>query len=150
MKKKSLLLIGTLLISVLSTSLLTSCNKDTWCYIDVTVVDSKNQDMPAPGAWVKIQYVKDNPSDPSNPITGTISDTGQCNEMGIYKTRFAAPAIFTVTARIDEPDTLNNHRFYYREGEKSVRLKEGEIVTTTVKVISDRILGRADFQEVTK
>ena len=93
---------------------------------------------------------KDNPSDPSNPITGTISDTGQCNEMGIYKTRFAAPAIFTVTARIDEPDTLNNHRFYYREGEKSVRLKEGEIVTTTVKVISDRILGRADFQEITK
>lgn len=149
MKKKSLLLIGTLLISVLSTCLLTSCDKDTWCYIDVTVVDSKNNDQPAPGAWVKIQYVKENASDPANPITGTVSDTGQCNEAGIYQTRFAAPAIFTVVARVDEPDTLN-HRFYYREGEKSIRLKEGETVTTTVKIIGEKTLGRADFQDITK
>ena len=56
-------------------------------------------------------------------------------------------AIFTIIARIDEPDTLN-HKFYYREGEKSVRLKEGEVVTATVKIIGDKILGRADFQEL--
>ncbi len=149
MKKKSLFFIGTLLISALSTCLLTSCDKDTWCYIDVTVVDSKNDDQPASGAWVKIQYVKDNASDPTNPITGSISDTGQCDASGVYQTRFAAPAIFTVVARVDEPDTLN-HRYYYREGEKSVRLKESETVATTVKIVGDRTLGRADFQEITK
>ena len=149
MKKKSFLLIGALLISALSTCLITSCDKDTWCYIDVTVVDSKNEDKPAPGAWVKIQYVNDNHSDPSNPVAGTIADTGQCNESGVYQTRFAAPAIFTVVARIDEPDTLN-HRYYYRQGEKSIRLKESETVATTVRIIGDRTLGRADFQEITK
>jgi hypothetical protein len=149
MKKKSLFLIGTLLISVLSVLLFTSCDKDTWCYIDVTVIDSKNNNLPAPNAWVKIQYVKENPSDPTNPITGSISDTGQCDASGVYKTRFAAPAIFTVVARVDEPDTLNN-RFYYREGEKSVRLKESETVSTTVKIIGDRTLGRADFRDITK
>lgn len=149
MKKNSLFLIGTLLISVLSVLLFTSCDKDTWCYIDVTVIDSKNNNLPAPNAWVKIQYVKENPSDPTNPITGSISDTGQCDASGVYKTRFAAPAIFTVVARVDEPDTLNN-RFYYREGEKSVRLKESETVSTTVKIIGDRTLGRADFRDITK
>lgn len=149
MKKKSLFLVGALLISVLSALLFTSCDKDTWCYIDVTVIDSKNNNLPAPGAWVKIQYVKENDSDPSNPITGTIADTGQCDASGVYKTRFAAPAIFTIVARVDEPDTLNN-RSYYREGEKSVRLKESETVTTTVKIIGDRTLGRADFQDITK
>ena len=61
--------------------------------------------------------------------------------------KFAAPAIFTVTARIDEPDTLNN-KYYYREGEKTVRLKEGEAVPVTVKVTGPKTLGRADFQEI--
>ena len=82
-----------------------------------------------------------------NNIVGTIADTGQCNENGIYKTRFAAPAIFTIIARVDEPDTLNSKK-YYREGEKSIRLKEGEVVTATVKIIGDKVLGRADFQEI--
>ena len=150
MKKKILPLFGLLLISVLSTVAFTSCDKDTWCYLEVTVLDSKNNNQPAAGAWVKVQYVKYNEDDPASSVVGTISDTTQCDNSGVAKTKFAAPAIFTIMARIDEPDTLNNHRFYYREGEKSVRLKEGEIVTTTVKVISDRILGRADFQEITK
>ena len=147
MKKKCFTLFGLLLISALTTLFFTSCDKDTWCYIDVTVTDSKNDNAPAPGAWVKIQYVKNNEADPQNSVVGTISDTGQCDNSGIYRTKFAAPAILTVTARIDEPDTLN-HKFYYREGEKSIRLKEGETVTTTVKVIGDKVLGRADFQEI--
>ena len=147
MKKKSLSLIGILVISVLSAIAFSACDKDTWYYLDVTVVDSKYDNAPAGGAWVKVQYVKKNESDPMNNVVGTISDTGQCNANGIYKTRFAAPAIFTIIARIDEPDTLN-HKFYYREGEKSVRLKEGEVVTATVKIIGDKILGRADFQEL--
>ena len=78
---------------------------------------------------------------------GTISDTGQCNANGVYSTKFAAPAIFTVTARINEPDTLNN-KYYYREGERSIRLKTGEVVTTTVKVTGEKTLGRADFQDI--
>lgn len=147
MKKKSLSLIGILLISALSTLFFTSCDKDTWCYIDVTVLDSKNDNLPSPGAWVKIQYVKRNNDNPDNSIYGTIADTGQCDANGIYRTRFAAPAIFTVTARIDEPDEINN-KLYYREGEKSVRLKEGETVTATVKVTGERTLGRADFGEI--
>ena len=147
MKKKCLPIIGILLISTLSAIAFSACQKDTWCYIDVNVIDTKNNNAPASGAWVKIQYVKKNEADPLNNITGTISDTGQCNENGIYKTKFAAPAIFTVTARVKEPDTLNNKE-YYREGEKSIRLKEGEVVSTTVKIVGEKVLGRADFREV--
>lgn len=147
MKKKSILFIGTLLISALSTMLFTACDKDTWCYIDVTVLDSEKNDAPAGGAWVKIQYVKENEADPLNPITGTIADTGQCDNNGYYRTKFAAPAIFTVEARIDEPDTLN-HKSYFRNGEKSIRLKEGETVAVNVKVTSAKQLGRADFRPV--
>ena len=147
MKKKVLSTIGILFISLLSTVAFTSCDKDTWCYLDVTVLDSRNKNVPASGAWVKVQYVKTNEADPQNNVVGTISDTGQCNVNGVYSTKFAAPAIFTVTARIHEPDTLNN-KYYYREGERSVRLKPGEIVTTTVKVTGEKTLGRADFKDI--
>ena len=147
MKKKCLPLIGILLISALSAIAFSACDKDTFCYLDVTVIDSKYDNAPAGGAWVKVQYVKKNESDPMNNVVGTISDTGQCNENGIYKTKFAAPAIFTITARVKEPDTLNNKE-YYREGEKSIRLKESEVVTATVKIIGEKVLGRAYFQEI--
>jgi len=147
MKKKILPLFGLLFISVLSTVALTSCDKDTWCYLEVTVLDSKNGNNPAPGAWVKTQYVKNNESDPQNNVVGTIADTGQCDQSGVYRTKFAAPAIFTIMARINEPDTLNN-KFYYRQGERTVRLKEGEVITSTVKVIGDKTLGRADFRDI--
>ncbi len=148
MKKKCLPFIGILLISALSAIAFSACDKDTWCYLDVTVIDSKYNNAPAAGAWVKTQYVKKNDADPMNNIVGTISDTGQCNENGIYRTRFAAPAIFTIIARVDDPDTINVNKHYYREGEKSVRLKEGEVVTATVKIIGDKILGLANFQEI--
>jgi hypothetical protein len=149
MKKKTLPILGLLFISALSFLSFGSCEKDTKCYIEVTVLDSRKDNQPAPGAWVKIQYVKNSEDDTNSNVVGTISDTGQCDASGVYKTRFAAPAIFTVVARVDEPDTLNN-RFYYREGEKSVRLKESETVSTTVKIIGDRTLGRADFRDITK
>lgn len=145
MKKKSLFLIGALLISALSTILFNACDKDTTCYIDVTVLDAKNENLPAAGAWVKIGYVKANENDPANPITGTINDTLQCDQNGFVHFEFPHPAIFTITARIDVPDTLN-WKSYYREGEKSIRLKEGETVTATVKVTGEPTLGRADFR----
>ncbi|MCQ2295329.1 MAG: hypothetical protein MJZ67_06710 [Bacteroidales bacterium] len=147
MKKKSLFLIGTLLFSVLSSFLFTSCDKDTWCYLDVTVLDSQNNNAPAGGAWVKVQYVKANEADPNNPITGTIFDIGQCGADGVYRTKFAAPAIMTIEARIDEPDELNG-RPWYRAGEQSIRLKSGETVTATVKVIGEKVLGHANFEEL--
>lgn len=147
MKKKILPLFGLLLISVLSTVAFSSCDKDTWCYLEVTVLDSKNNNQPAAGAWVKVQYVKYNEDDPASSVVGTISDTTQCDNSGVAKTKFAAPAIFTIMARIDEPDTLN-HKYYYRQGMRTVRLKEGEVVTSTVKVTGDKTLGRADFQDI--
>ncbi|MBR1833924.1 MAG: hypothetical protein IJ785_00210 [Bacteroidales bacterium] len=147
MKKKTLPILGLLFISALSFLSFGSCEKDTKCYIEVTVLDSKNNNLPAPGAWVKIQYVKNNEEDPNNNIVGTISDTGQCDQNGVYRTFFYAPAIFTIQARIDEPDTLN-HKFYYRQGERTIRLKEGETVTSTVKVTGDKTLGRADFGDI--
>ena len=147
MKKKTLPFIGFLLISVLSTVAFSSCDKDTWCYLEVTVLDSKNNNLPSPGAWVKVQYVKNNENDPQSSVVGTIADTVQCDGSGIARTKFAAPAIMTIMARIDEPDTLN-HKFYYRQGERTVRLKEGEVITSTVKVTGDKTLGRADFQDI--
>ena len=56
MKKKVLPFIGLLLISVLSATILSSCDKDTWCYLEVTVLDSKKDNMPAPGAWIRVRY----------------------------------------------------------------------------------------------
>lgn len=147
MKKKSLFILAILSISALSATLFTSCDKDTWCYLDITVVDARTNSIPTDTTYVKVQYVKHNDTDPNNDVVGTIADTGMCDERGTYQTRFAAPAIFTITARINEPDTLN-HKFYFREGEKSIRLKEGETVTATVKVTGDKTLGRADFQPI--
>ena len=147
MKKKTLPILGLLFISALSFLSFGSCEKDTKCYIEVTVLDSRKDNMPAPGAWVKIQYVKNSEDDTNSNVVGTISDTGQCDQNGVYRTFFYAPAIFTIQARIDEPDSVN-HKFYYREGERTVRLKEGETVTSSVKVTSDKKLGRADFRPI--
>lgn len=147
MKKKTLPILGLLFISALSFLSFGSCEKDTHCYIEVTVLDSRKDNQPAPGAWVKIQYVKNSEDDTNSNVVGTISDTGQCDQNGVYRTFFYAPAIFTIQARIDEPDPVN-HKFYYREGERTVRLKEGETVTSSVKVTSDKKLGRADFRPI--
>ena len=49
MKKKCLPLIGILLISALSAIAFSACDKDTFCYLDVTVIDSKYDNAPAGG-----------------------------------------------------------------------------------------------------
>lgn len=142
MKKTNWSLIGILLISILSTLVFTACDKDTWCYLDVTVVDAKYKNAPAAGAWVKVQYV--NPQNAED--CGTIADTGQCDMNGVFHTKFAAPAIFTIAGRVDEPDTINQIP-HYREGLKTTRLKEGENVEITVKVSADSVKrGNANFQ----
>lgn len=136
MKKKRSFLFGILLISVLSTALLVSCDKDTWCYLEVAVKDIETQ-QPVEGAWVKIDM-----------DGSTINDLGQTNSSGAYSTKFAAPAIFNITSRLDFVDTVNPTIKFYREGVKSVRLKEGETVEATVIIESDRIRGNADFTEI--
>lgn len=135
MKKKRSLFFGFLLISALSSTLFTSCDKDTWCYLDVTVTDIENK-QPVEGAWVKIDM-----------NGSTISDLGQTNSSGIYSTKFAAPAIFNITSRLNYVDTNNPNIRFYREGIKSVRLKEGETVSATVVIEHDRARGNADFSE---
>ena len=124
MKKNRLFWGGLLLISVLSAFTFSACDKDTWCYVEVMVKDQKT-DKAAPGAYVRIA------------MDGTIADTGITDENGIYSTKFAAPAIFNVKARILHKDTLNPNVPYFRQGIKSVRLKEGETVQVTAIVESD-------------
>ncbi len=135
MKKKQLLLGGILLISILSTCFFFSCDKDTWCYLEVTVTD-QTTNMPVPGAHVRIS------------MDGTIDDRGLTNENGIYTTKFAAPAIFNVWARVIHFDSLNPQAPYFRQGVKSVRLKESETVQVTTVIESDIHRGEIDNWEI--
>lgn len=135
MKKKQLLLGGILLISILSTCFFFSCDKDTWCYLEVTVTD-QTTNMPVPGAHVRIS------------MDGTIDDRGLTNENGIYTTKFAAPAIFNVQARVIHFDSLNPQAPYFRQGVKSVRLKESETVQVTTVIESDIHRGEIDNWEI--
>lgn len=131
MKKKKWLYIGILLISALSATLFASCDKDTWCYLDVTAVEMDK--TPVANAWVKIDMEG-----------STIFDKGYTESNGVYSTKFAAPAIFNITVRVPYIDTLNPNTPYYREGIKSVRLKEGETVSETVVIEEEIKRGEID------
>lgn len=135
MKKTRLLLGGILLISLLSVVVFSACDKDTWCYLEVSVVDQKTN-LPAPDAHLLIS------------MDGTLADTGITDANGIYTTKFAAPAIFNVKARLLYKDTLNPNVPYFRQGIKSVRLKEGETVQVTAVVESDIHRGEIDNWEI--
>lgn len=135
MKKTRLLLGGILLISLLSVVVFSACDKDTWCYLEVSVVDQKTN-LPAPDAHLLIS------------MDGTLADTGITDANGIYTTKFAAPAIFNVKARLLYQDTLNPNVPYFRQGIKSVRLKEGETVQVTAVVESDIHRGDIDNWEI--
>lgn len=135
MKKTRLLLGGILLISLLSVVVFSACDKDTWCYLEVSVVDQKTN-LPAPDAHLLIS------------MDGTLADTGITDANGIYTTKFAAPAIFNVKARLLYQDTLNPNVPYFRQGVKSVRLKEGETVQVTAVVESDIHRGEIDNWEI--
>lgn len=135
MKKKRLFWGGLLLISVLSAITFSACDKDTWCYLEVLVKDQQT-DLPAPDAHILIS------------MEGTLADTGITDANGIYTTKFAAPAIFNVKARLSYYDTLNPNVPYFRQGIKSVRLKEGETVQVTAVVESDVHRGNIDNWEI--
>ena len=78
MKKNCLVLGGILLISLLSTLVFSACDKDTWCYLEVSVKDLKGNIQG--DAHVRIS------------MQGTIEDIGATNANGVYTTKFAAPA----------------------------------------------------------
>ena len=131
MKKKRTLWCGILLISALSVIAFSSCDKDTWCYLEVSVIDQATK-SPLPAAHVRIN------------MDGSIDDRGITDEAGVYSTKFAAPAIFNVSARTLYVDTLNPSVPFFRKGIKSVRLKEGETVQVTVEIEDQMYRGEID------
>lgn len=127
MKKNALLLVGILFISALSALCFSACDKDTYCYLDVSVTDVLTK-QPVADALVLIDM-----------NGSSISDTGRTDNSGMYSTKFAAPAIFNVVVQKDTLDPLNPGKRYYRQGTKSIRLKEGETVTANV-ILEEEIL----------
>lgn len=125
MKKKGLLLGCALFISILGVATLISCDKDTYSYLDVTVIDQSTGRV-VPSAYVEIG------------TTGsTVGASGYTNESGVFSTKFTAPAVFDIKAQIiiiDTPAYPLNQWHLHRDGISSVRLKESETVSTTVYI----------------
>ena len=122
MKKKRIFAAAALLVSALGIATLVSCDKDTLCYVKVTVVDEANGNAPVEGAYVKI----DNNG-------SSIYKEGATNANGVYQTDFPAPAIFDVHV-LDSAvwdSTYNKYRGY-RTGEATFKLKTAETVDVTV------------------
>lgn len=137
MKKKSFAASGVLLISILALSFFTSCDKNTYSDIEVTVTDSFG--APIYNAFVDI-YADG----------GSIRRTGYTDKHGVFTTQFGAPAIFGVHAKYElfrdslfritiNDTTLREEHIHNKYGEQSIRLKEGETVTVTVPLISNSI-----------
>lgn len=127
MKKKIIIISCLLLISSLAAFFFAACDKDTDCYVEVTVID-QNTNLPISGALVTIDI--DN---------SYVSAEGYTNANGRFDAVFKAPAIFNVVARYETgyDDIYTPEEWYcYREGHNTIRLKEGEVVKTTVIVES--------------
>lgn len=128
MKKKSVLLAVALLIATLTTVCLTSCDKDTMCYVKVTVIDEMTN-IPVEGAYVKI----DNNG-------SSVFAEGMTNSNGVYPAEFAAPAIFNVNVRKDvNYDSVTGQFRGYRVGDATFKLKAAETVPVTVVLKSNVI-----------
>lgn len=114
MNKKVTLFSVLLFFSMLSCGLLSSCDKDTNCYLDVLVVDETSR---APIANAKITISQNG---------GSLYDEGVTGADGIYQTHFSAPAIVNINAVLDMGNTGE------RRGSNAVRLVEGEVKTVTI------------------
>lgn len=128
MKKKGAVALGLLFFSMLGFAVLQSCDKDTYCHVDVTVVDQTNRQR-VPNALVMI-YVNGS----------TVGDTGYTNSDGVYNTKLAAPGVFNVKAQKQVSDCVGHdvsEWYCHRDGTASVRLKEGETVASTVYLTAD-------------
>lgn len=126
MKKKILVLAALLLMGGVSAFFFGACDKDTNCYVEITVNDEVTK-LPVQGVFVKIDI-----------DSSYISAQGYTNAMGRFDTVFSAPAIFNVSAKYHTGyDTVNGAVFYcYRKGNNTVRLKEGETVQATINLES--------------
>jgi len=124
MKKKILAVACAFLISGLAIFNFISCDKDTHCYLQVTV---KNSDgLTVSGANVKIDI-----------DSSYVSREGVTNASGRFDTEFPAPAIFNINATYESAEFYTeiyppDNWFCYQKGSNTVRLKEGEIVEATV------------------
>jgi hypothetical protein len=128
MKKKILAIVCLALIGGLSIFSISACDKDTNCYVQITVVDEVTH-APIPGVFVKID-IEDS----------YVNAQGLTNEAGRFDTVFSAPAIFNVAAiyetGYDSVYTRQNF-FCYRKGNNTIRLKEGDTVYSTVNLESE-------------
>lgn len=128
MKKKGLFILGALFISILGIATLISCDKDTYSYLDVTVIDQLTG-RKVPGARVEIS------------ATGsTMGTVGYTDESGVFSTKFAAPAVFDIKAQmtvIDTPAYPLYQWWLHRDGTSSIRLKDSETVEATVYIEED-------------
>lgn len=129
MRKRTAIFAALFIISSLVLSLtFNACDKDTNCYVKVTVQDETTK-LPLSKAFVKIDI-----------DSSYVSAEGYTNVLGQFETMFTAPAIFNVVATYEDGyDSVYTQAEYYcyRKGSNTVRLKEGDTVYTTVSVSAD-------------
>lgn len=131
MKKKILAIACFVLISGLSTLLFSSCDKDTTCYVEITVIDELTK-QPVSGVKVKILDID----------TSFGNTQGVTSASGVFSTQFKAPAILNVTAEYETgyDEMYTPDVFYcYRKGSNTIRLKPGEVVKSTINLEKDII-----------
>ena len=120
MKKKILALVCLFLIGGLSTLYFVSCDKDTNCYVRITVVDEVTH-LPIQGVFVKIDI--DN---------SYVNAQGYTDAAGNFDTVFSAPALFNVAAEYEtgyDSSEGGRHRLFdHQPGDRgSARIPQRQI-----------------------
>ncbi len=131
MKKKILAIACLILMGGFSVFFFGACDKDTTCYVEITVLDVLTN-KPVPGAKVKILDID----------TSFGNTQGVTSADGVFKTEFKAPAILNVTAEYETgyDDMYTPDVFYcYRVGSNTIRLKGGEVVSSVINLEKDII-----------
>ena len=129
MKRGTIAFVCALIISMVSMFTFTSCDKDTDCKLKVHVVrktDGRSMDN------VKVTVAKNG---------ATLKAEGITDASGIFEATFHAPAIFDVIGVMDVYETVTDsingppeERIGQYFGQTSVRLKDGEEVSTELKL----------------
>ena len=125
MKKKIFALALMLLIGGLSVIFFNACDKDTNCYVKVTVLYEVTK-TPVSGAFVKIDI-----------DSSYVSSQGTTGPDGTFNTFFSAPAIFNVNVTYEtgyDNEYTPDLYYCYRKGSNTIRLKEGDTVFCTVNL----------------
>ena len=137
MKKKIFALASLLLIGGLSIFFFAACDKDTDCYVEITVVDEATK-RPLPLIFVKIDSNESEYGDTT--LSSAVNAKGYTDAKGVFRATFSAPAIFNVYAvwETGQTEQYPDSVFYnYRDGKNTIRLREGETVKSTVILMSD-------------